>query len=247
MINQSNIQELATREQTTDINVAREYLQHLFLRALYKKDGADKFLFKGGTAIRIVFRGSRYSEDLDFSIPRMAKKEIEDVLSGVLFDLEEEGITKNLELHDADTTTGGYLANISLDILGFHVGIISNLQIKDDPAWLVPQTHVIQNPLFLPAYTLVALKDELIVWEKIDALKNRHKPRDIFDAYFFARDPHLRKFLPHDQESLQKISEALDKVTDHELEADLKPFLPRNYQSIIKQLKESVRSELGIS
>jgi len=247
MINQSNIQELATREQTSEINVAREYLQHLFLRALYRKEGADRFLFKGGTAIRIVFNGSRYSEDLDFSIPRMTKQEIEDVLLGALYDLEEEGITKNLEVQDADTTSGGYLANINLDILGFKVGMISNLQIKDDSAWLVPQTHVITNPLFLPAYSLVTLKDELIVKEKIEALKSRHKPRDVFDAYFFARDPHLRKFLPHDPESLQKISESLDEISDSDLEKDLKPFLPRNYQSIIKQLKESVRTELGIS
>lgn len=246
MINQSNIIELATREQTTELNIVREYLQHLFLRSLYKKEGSDRFLFKGGTAIRIIFRGSRYSEDLDFSIPRLSQIQIEDILTPTFLDLSKEGVTSNMQIHDATPTGGGYLADIELDILGYTVRITFNLQIKEDPKWLEPQAHVITTPLFLPSYSLMALKDELIVHEKIQALIERHKARDVFDAYFFARDQHLRQFLPHDPETLQRIDKALNEVTEHDLESDLKPFLPRNYQSVIKQLKDSVRTELGI-
>lgn len=246
MINLSNIIELATREQTTELNIAREYLQHLFLREFYKKDESDRFLFKGGTAIRIVYQGSRYSEDLDFSIPRMTKQEIEDVLTGTFASLGREGITTNLNIDEATETSGGYLAIIQQDILGYKVEIKSNMQMKDDLAWLVPETHVITNP-FLPAYSLVALKGELLVKEKINALIERHKPRDVFDAYFFARHPQLRQHLPHDPETLERINTSLNEVSDYELEEDLKPFLPRNYQAIIKQLKASVRTELGIA
>lgn len=246
MITPANINELATREQTTEINIAREYLQHLFLRELYKREGADRFLFKGGTAIRIVYQGSRYSEDLDFSIPRMNKKEIEDILEGTFASLGREGITTNLDIQEALETSGGYLAIIQLDILGYKVEIKSNLQMKDDPAWLIPETHVIANP-FLPAYSLVALKGDLLVSEKINALIERYKPRDVFDAYFFARHSELRQYLPHDLVTLERIDKSLDKVSDHELEEDLKPFLPRNYQPIIKQLKSSVRTALGIT
>lgn len=246
MITPANINELATREQTTEINIAREYLQHLFLRELYKRDGADRFLFKGGTAIRIVYQGSRYSEDLDFSIPRMNRREIEDVLTGTFASLGREGITSNLEVQEALETSGGYLAIIQLDILGYKVEIKSNMQMKDDLAWLIPETHVIANP-FLPAYSLVALKGELLVKEKINALIERFKPRDVFDAYFFLRHPELRQYIPRDPETLKRINKSLDEVSDHDLEEDLKPFLPRNYQSIIKQLKSSVRTGLGIT
>ena len=128
MINLANITEIATREQTSEINIAREYLQHLFLRELYKREGADRFLFKGGTAIRIVYQGSRYSEDLDFSIPRMSKKEIEDILEGTFASIGQEGITTNLDIQEATETTGGYLAIIQLDILGYKVEIMSNMQ-----------------------------------------------------------------------------------------------------------------------
>ncbi len=245
MINLANITELAIREQTSEINIAREYLQHLFLRELYKKDGADRFLFKGGTAIRIVYQGSRYSEDLDFSIPRMSKREIEDILEETFASIGQEGITTNLNIQEATETTGGYLAIIQLDILGFKVEIMTNMQMKDDVAWLVPETHVITNQ-FLPAYSLTALKGELIVKEKMNALIERHKPRDVFDAYFFARHAQLRQYLPHESETLARINTSLDQISDHDLEVDLKPFLPKNYQSIIKQLKSSVREELGI-
>ena len=245
MINLANITEIATREQTSEINIAREYLQHLFLRELYKREGADRFLFKGGTAIRIVYQGSRYSEDLDFSIPRMSEKEIEDILEGTFASIGREGITPNLDIQEATETTGGYLAIIQLDILGYKVEIMANMQMKDDAAWLVPETHVITNP-FLPAYSLTALRGELIVKEKINALIERHKPRDAFDAYFFARHAQLRQYLPHESETLARINKSLDLMSDHDLEVDLKPFLPRNYQSIIKQLKSSVREELGI-
>ena len=246
MISPAIINELATREQTTDITIAREYLQHLFLRELYKRDGADRFLFKGGTAIRIVYQGSRYSEDLDFSIPRMNKKEIEDIMEGVFVSLEQEGIAAYIDIQEALETSGSYLAIIQIDIFGYQVEIKSNFQMKDGSAWLIPEAHVIVSP-FLPAYSLIALKGELLVREKINALIERHKPRDVFDAYFFLRHSELRQYIPRDAETLERLNQSLKAISDHDLEVDLKPFLPRNYQQIIRQLKTSVRTGLGIA
>jgi len=246
MINSDDIQKLAIKEQTTEINIAREYLQHLFLRTFYKKKGADRFLFKGGTAIRIIFQGSRYSEDLDFSLSRISKDEIETTLVDTFDDLGNEGITTNLQITDAEPTTGGYIANIELTILDYPVGIKSNIQIKDDAAWLQSESHVITNALFVPSYTLTALRTDLLVQEKIMALIERHKPRDVFDAYFFLRHPVLRLHIPRDSDTLQGIATALELVSDQALESDLKPFLPINFQQIIKQLKTSIRTELGI-
>jgi len=177
--------------------------------------------------------------------PRMSKKEIENILEGTFASIGQEGITTDLNIQEATETTGGYLAIIQLDILSYKVEIMLNMQIKDDAAWLVPETHVISNP-FLPAYSLTALRGELIVKEKMNALIERHKPRDVFDAYFFARHAQLRQYLPHEPETLARINKSLDQISDHDLEVDLKPFLPRNYQSIIKQLKSSVREGLGI-
>ncbi len=57
-------------------NIVREYFQHLFLAELYKFPDAGKLLFKGGTALRIVYGSPRFSEDLDFSLFGVEQKEI---------------------------------------------------------------------------------------------------------------------------------------------------------------------------
>ena len=49
-------------------NIVREYFQHVFLSELYKLPEAKRLLFKGGTALRIVYGSPRFSEDLDFSL-----------------------------------------------------------------------------------------------------------------------------------------------------------------------------------
>ena len=45
----------------------RDYLQHLILWLLYAR--SQELVFKGGTALRLVYGGNRYSEDLDFNGP----------------------------------------------------------------------------------------------------------------------------------------------------------------------------------
>jgi len=240
MISPLQIQELATKNQTSEINIAREYLQHLFLSSFYKKEGSEKFLFKGGTALRIIFGSPRYSEDLDFSAPVVSKEEIENLLIATFLDLEAEGITHELKIEEAVETIGGYLADISLNILGFSTGIKSNIQIKRDLADLVPEEHLIQNPPFLTAYSIVALSTETIVKEKIQALLARFKPRDFFDLFFILRDAHLRKFVPRDAETTAKILKVLDDVTDSQLLGDLKEFLPIGDVHVIKTLKTKI-------
>lgn len=75
MISGEVLEKLATHYQTGVFpNIVREYFQHVFLSELYKLPEAEKMLFKGGTALRIVNGSPRFSEDLDFSIVRTKRK-----------------------------------------------------------------------------------------------------------------------------------------------------------------------------
>ena len=56
-------------------NIVREYFQHIFLGELYRLPDAGKILFKGGTALRIIYGSPRFSEDLDFSLIGVMRKE----------------------------------------------------------------------------------------------------------------------------------------------------------------------------
>lgn len=67
--------------------ILAECLQHLILQSLYRQRAFDCLTFTGGTALRILFRTLRFSEDLDFSLS---------VKEGFLFEKLLEGIRKDL-------------------------------------------------------------------------------------------------------------------------------------------------------
>ena len=92
-------------------NVVREYFQHIFLGELYKLPNSEKLLFKGGTALRIVYGSPRFSEDLDFSLFNIAEHEVKSFVEGlfshVLVEMERAGI--KVEIGDKiGPTSGGY-------------------------------------------------------------------------------------------------------------------------------------------
>lgn len=67
MLSEKAVREFAVKYQTSELNITREYFQHLFLSALYSQSHSEKLGFKGGTALRIIFNSPRFSEDLDFT------------------------------------------------------------------------------------------------------------------------------------------------------------------------------------
>ena len=56
-----------------------ELLQVLLLDAVYAQKGSEKIIFQGGTALRWVFNGQRFSEDLDF-VTLLPPQAIENIL-----------------------------------------------------------------------------------------------------------------------------------------------------------------------
>jgi predicted nucleotidyltransferase component of viral defense system len=77
MIETETLENIAKKEQTAVFpNIIREYIQHLFLTELYQLSGSEKLLFKGGTALRIVYHSPRFSEDLDFSLFGVPSNEV---------------------------------------------------------------------------------------------------------------------------------------------------------------------------
>ena len=110
MITVETIQKLATQHQTTAINIAREYCQHLFLSAFYQRHAADQVLFKGGTALRIIYGSPRFSEDLDFAGLGIRKPAIEELITDTLSAVERVGVS--IDIEEAKATRGGYLGII---------------------------------------------------------------------------------------------------------------------------------------
>jgi len=236
MIAAETIQKLATQYQTTALNVAREYCQHLFLSAFYQRHAADKVLFKGGTALRIIYGSPRFSEDLDFSGFGIRKPAIEELITDTLSAIERVGVS--IEIEEAKATSGGYLGIVHNRFGDYHVEIRLELSLRDRAA-VKPETALIAGD-FLPAYTLLHLPQELLVEEKLKALFDRAKPRDFYDLYFILR----KGLLPQKSRVLLKEVLARLKQIKSESLQELKLFLPRDQQALAKDFRATLEREL---
>ena len=87
----------AVKNQMQPQYIYREYCQNIFLSFLYQQKKSKQLLFKGGTALRIVYNSPRYSEDLDFTIIDLTNNEIEGNSSGFLTKLYQS-ISRHSEL-----------------------------------------------------------------------------------------------------------------------------------------------------
>ena len=236
MIAAETIQKLATQYQTTALNVAREYCQHLFLSAFYQRRAAGRALFKGGTALRIIYGSPRFSEDLDFSGFGVQKPAIEELITDTLSAIERTGVA--LEIEEAKATSGGYLGIIHHRFLEYHVEIRLEISFRNQ-AIVKPETALIAGD-FLPAYTLLHLPQELLVGEKLEALFDRAKPRDFYDLYFILRKGLLSQENRH---LLKKVLAQLKAMNPGALQ-ELKLFLPRDQQAIAKDFRNILEREL---
>ena len=240
MIEKKQVQNLAQVWQTTADNVIREYFQQLFLSGLYQEKGSDSLLFKGGTALRIIWQSSRFSEDLDFTGVNIAIKGIEALMEGALAKTEMEGILP--EIVESKSTSGGYLAIFQFEASGYKSHIQIEVSLRNGKKALGTAV-LIQSALVAP-YTLIHLKEEQLVSEKIRACLTRGKARDFYDLYFIFRSRMAFKdaFI-QDKQLKAKILKAI-KSKKLDFRRELKVFLPVNQRMIIKDFSKIPMAEI---
>lgn len=247
MISSETLQVLAKRYQTALFpNIVREYLQHLFLNELYKIPESGKLLFKGGTALRILYGSPRFSEDLDFSLSGSGEKNvksfIETLLIKVLTEIERSGVRVEIG-KKSHLTSGGYFAIITCTMPN-HPSCTIEMNVsgrtgKNRQA----EVDVIASD-FIPPYTLLHLSQEHIVEEKIfGALLARKKPRDFYDFYFMMR----RRMLSAEQK--KRLAATKEMVIAEALKLNFRKelgvFLPADQQAIIRDFPHVLEAEIA--
>jgi len=236
MIEKSFLQQYATKSQTTFKNIAREYVQHLFLSNFYQLKKSDCLFFKGGTALRLIFRSPRFSEDIDLTAS-CDSNIFENLFQETLIMIEKEGLTTGLI--ESKQTTGGHLAIIETRVYDEKLKIKIEASQRKKKAIQGEKTTIASD--IFPSYTLQNLAQPLLISEKIDALLTRHKSRDFFDLYYILR-ARLGTEVVVDQRA--KILKLIEKTKDGF--ADLKQFLPKNFWPIIKELRKNLTKELNM-
>ncbi len=239
MLDKPYLEKIAIKQQTTYANVVREYVQNLFLRSFYTKIDSENFLFKGGTALRIVFNSPRFSEDLDFT-GFSDGKVYEKVLEEVIYDLVSEGMV--IDIEESKETSGGYLANILINLKDESVLIKNQISFRDQ-ATKLSENMLVTNDL-VPTYNVHLLNRSILLKEKITALIQRSKPRDFFDLHFILTNEKLRTELNLNSGDREKIIDKIKLQSKKLLEIELKRFLPKSFLGIIKNLPETLTKDL---
>ncbi len=234
MLTRQQIQRVAQRHAIGLHAQERDYLQHLILAVLYSRP--TQLIFKGGTALRIAYRGNRYSEDLDFNAPELDVGAIEATWQTVASNLVAYGI--EAELRNPWQGENGYSVDLSYrgplydgrDRTKGKVRLDANLR----PEIVATQPVLISSEYDdIRPFVITVISREHLMAEKVRALVVRGKPRDLYDLWLLVNQnvsptqeliqAKLDLYnIPWSQEAWQK---GLAQV-ESEWERDLRPLLP---------------------
>ena len=238
MLSLENLKEFTNKNQTRLENIIREYIQHLFLSSLYKTKGSEKLLFKGGTALKIIYGSPRFSEDLDFDGQNIYQpKVIDDLFIETISEIEKTGI--EISFKEAKKTTGGYLGIISYRLYDISKEMKFEISLRSGKRADYEMTTIVSE--YLPPYSIIHSPAIKIVNGKIEALLNRGKPRDYYDVYFILRHQELRRVINKNQ--LKKIEQNLNKI-EVNFKKELSVLLPISHQMILKDFKKILTQEI---
>ena len=169
-------------------SILKEYLQYKILNSIFNSQYAGKLAFLGGTALRIVYGSTRFSEDLDFDNFDLNEREFTDLSRIIQKDLVLEGLRVEVNV----LTRNAYRIKIRIPKLMFESG----LSVMSEHKILIQVDTVRQNFEYVPEKPLLnkfdiftqinAVPKDLLLAQKIFASVNRKRimGRDFFDIIF---------------------------------------------------------------
>ena len=216
-------------------NILTEYIQYELLDSIFKQKKAEKISFMGGTSIRIVYGGNRFSEDLDFDNFGLSFENFKDIVEQAITDLERKGFFVEFRFVEKDA---------------FHcyvkfVEILQreNLSKADDEKLLIRVDSVLRKKTFQPNVVLLNKFDvyrnilanpvDIILSQKMIAGLNRKraKGRDFYDISFLygltkPNFDYIKQETGLDKTSfLKKFKKYCFKLNFNQLAKDVEPFL----------------------
>ena len=249
MITKDQINSFAHQFKTNESTVYREYLQILFLNRLYKNEKSDKVFFKGGTAIHFLFKSSRFSEDLDFTV---TSSEINflSLINSIFKEFSKEG---EFSFKERKTITGKrFLLTAKRDILPYATFI--NLDFLFREKVLQPSKSVLDTvyPVIFTSFIYHLSPEELFA-EKIRALLTRQKGRDLFDLWYLMTQgveinnhfvKEKLKYYKKTNYTNAELLNTINKIPLKEFETDIKPFIPLDERNKLKERFEYIQTYL---
>ncbi|MEK7543664.1 MAG: nucleotidyl transferase AbiEii/AbiGii toxin family protein [Patescibacteria group bacterium] len=241
MIDEPTAIALANKQEIDPYTIVREYVQIRFLDVFFRIVKPKSFFFKGGTAIRLAYGSDRFSEDLDFTVTHGKTNPIEQATKAIqLLKAEMPDISMK-----PVKTIAGQSAKISLQSFASHQPLTIKLDFSLREDVLTPQLAAIKTSLPIAGTPLVdTVSKEEILAEKIRAVINRRKGRDIYDLWYLLHTgtPVTKTLIEkkllfyHEAFEPKILFDAVASWREKELYQDIAKFLPRSQRRIIAEL-----------
>jgi predicted nucleotidyltransferase component of viral defense system len=220
MLTQDQAQKFAFEQQTVVDNILKEHLQMVPLDILFNSPFEDRLVFKGGSALKLVYGSSRFSEDLDFSL--LGEVNFTDFSQAVQ---KIEKFIPGAKIKDIHDKYYSLYAKVVINIafrpipIGIKIEVNKNSHDFDQSIALIKSSF---NNLEVigRVYTLESiLKDKIRIIEKPE----RREPRDLFDAWYISQKLGRNLVIKDEYKYSQK-----------ELMDSLNHFLPKNQRKVIE-------------
>ncbi len=216
--------------------ILREYLQYKILEIIFASEYARKLSFLGGTALRIIYGNTRFSEDLDFDNFDLSGIEFDGLAHKVQVGLQAQGLKVEVDI----IAKGAYRCRVRLpDIL-----FINELSPHQEEKILIQIDSQAQGFEYQPDKKILNKFDvfseifvtplDVLLSQKIHTSisRKRAKGRDFYDIVFLSsltkpNYAYLKlKLGCKDAKTLrEKILQHIKKLNFKELGADVRPFL----------------------
>jgi predicted nucleotidyltransferase component of viral defense system len=217
-----DIAETQARDLKIDVTqVVREFWEVIMLKGLFDSPEGKFLIFKGGTALRLVYGSPRFSEDLDFSLTT-------DRLKGKFKSIIKKIVSPHPELTitDLEEKYYTYLGEIKIT----HDYLPSPFRVKIEISKRLKRGYeselaLISTPVCTVQFLGQVATLEQLYKDKLACIKGRAKPKDIFDLWY--------------------ISQKLNKVyrpgtiliPKKEIVRGLRKYLPKDFWPVIDKLK----------
>ncbi len=233
MLTSKQIKDFSKSLKINESVVFREYIQTLFLKELYEEKYSTNIFFKGGTAIKLLWEGTRFSEDLDFTVSGSKK----DFLKFIASFFKKLKRLYDFNFKKRKSVAGiKYLLTVSSKALGHKIFVSLDFSFREKV--LRPSKSIITTsyPIVFTSF-VNHLSAEEVISEKIRALLTRNKGRDIYDLWFLLSKNvkidnslvekklayyEIKKFIP------KQLAKKIKEFSQRKFVLDLRPFVPVN-------------------
>jgi predicted nucleotidyltransferase component of viral defense system len=222
---QIQIEKLAKSLKISSARIVQEIYEMIILKGLAESKIGKFLVFKGGTALRLIYGAPRFSEDLDFSVTQeFSERDFKEAVQGIA---QKE---PNLELVEALKKRWTFFAlfKIKEPFLPQPLSVKVEVSIREKIREF--ETRIATSQTTTLEVLLKAFSLEQLLQDKLKTLRERQTAKDLFDVWYLA----------------QKLKKEIDlpevKINRKELKRDLHKLLPQNYWSVIEELSKLTKA-----